>query len=274
MTLARISAVLVCAACIALLAFLPAKAEKRVIIRRDTERTVSSLAYPQFGHVRLDAALAFFAAQELERRTQDIEREFDQAALGRSKLASLAGSYALFRPSPQAVSVLFELHATSPRWPAPRRYFSTRSYRLPTGEELTLAGLFESLPDALKILARKCSPKLLAQIMEYDTQERIETAWFLRSRLIMPGHPMPDGADIAEFSKHGGDAPAMRLLEGVVRGTRPEEENFKHFVLTAKGVRIQFEPLQLGGPEAGAPHVDLSLQELQQAKPHMHLWGK
>ena len=274
MTLARAAAVLMCAACTALLAFLPAKAEKRVLIRRDTERTVSSLAYPQFGHARLDAALAFFASQELERRTQDIEREFDQTALGRGKLASLAGGYTVFRPSPQAVSVLFELHATSPRWSAPRRYFSTRSYRLPAGEELTLAGLFQNLPDALEILARKCSPKLLIQIMEYDQQERIETAWFLRSRFIIPGNPMPDGTDIAEFAKHGGDAPAMRLLESVVRGTRPDEENFKHFVLTAKGVRIQFDPLQIGGSEAGAPYVDLSLQELRQAKPHMHLWGK
>jgi len=258
----------------ALLASLPAKAEKCVILHRNTEWAVSSLAYPQFGHVRVDAALELFAAQELERCVQDMEREYDRTAPGRGKIASLAGSYTLFRPSPHAVSVLFELRAASPLWPVPRRYFAARSYRLPTGEELTFAGVFQNVSEALKILARKCSPKLLTQLVEHDTQERVEMAWFLRSRLIAPGCPMPDGADIAAFSQRGGDVPAMRLLEGVVHGTRAEEENFKHFVLTPKGLRIQFEPLQLGGPEAGAPYVDLSLQELREAKPHVELWGK
>jgi hypothetical protein len=172
------------------------------------------------------------------------------------------------------VSVLFELHATSPCWADPRRYFFTRSYRLPAGEELTLAGLFENVSEALEVFAKKCSPKLLAQILEQHTQERIEMTWFLRTRLIAPGYPMPDGADIAEFSRRGGDVPAMRLLEGVVRGTRAEAENYKHVVLTPGGVRIQFEPLQLGGPETGAPYVDLSLKELQDAKPRLELWGK
>ncbi|MCL2123079.1 MAG: hypothetical protein FWH34_03210, partial [Desulfovibrionaceae bacterium] len=92
--------------------------------------------------------------------------------------------------------------------------------------------------------------------------------------LIMPGYAMPDGADIADFSKRGGNAPAMRLLECVVRSTQAEEENYKHFLLTPKGVRIQFDPLQLGGRETEAPYVDLSLQELQKAKPCLELWGK
>jgi len=258
----------------ALLASLPARAEKCVILRHDAEWAVSSLAYPQFGHARVDAALELFAARELERRVQDMERECDRTAPGRGKIASLAGSYTLFRPSPHAVSVLFELRAASPHWSVPRRYFAARSYRLPAGEELTLAELFQNVPEALEILARKCSPKLLTQLLEQDTQERIEMAWFLRSRLIAPGYPMPDGADIAAFSQRGGNAPAMRLLEGVVHGTQAEEENFKHFVLTPKGLRIQFEPLQIGGLEAGAPYVDLSLHELREAKPHLELWGK
>ena len=266
---ARAPAVLVCMACMTLLAGLPARAEERVVVRRNTDRMVSSLAYPKLGHARIDAALARFAAQELERLARDMERECRRTAL-----ISLEGNYRLFRPSPNAASVLFELRATSPRWSAPRRYFAARSYRLPTGEELALADLFKNYPLALEILAKKCSPKLLTRILEQDTQERIEMTWFLRTRLIAPGYPMPDGADIAEFSKRGGDAPAMRLLEGVVHGTRADEENYKHFVLTPKGLRIQFEPLQLGGPETGTPHVDLSLQELQNAKPHLELWGK
>jgi hypothetical protein len=257
-----------------LLACLAARAEERAFARHDTEWLEASLAYPRLGHARVDAALARFAAQELERLARGMERECERPASGQGKVARLEGRYTLFQPSPQAVSVLFELRAISSRWSAPRRFFATRSYRLPTGDELTLAGLFDNLPEALPVLAKACSPKLLAQLLEQHTQERIEMVWFLRTRLIMPGYPMPDGADIAEFSRRGGDAPAMRLLESVVDSTRAEVENYKHFVLTPRGLRIQFEPLQLGGPELGASHVDLSLRELQSAKPHLALWGR
>ena len=271
MTRARFSAVLAYAACM----FLGAGAvgaEERALAGFDTEQLELRLAYPRFGHARVDAALAGFAAQELERRARDMEGEF--GASGQGKLARLEGSYTVFQPSPQAVSVLFELRATSPRWPAPRWYFATRSYRLPTGEELALDGVFEHVPAALAIFARRCPPRLLPRLLERHTQERLEMTWFLRTRLIVPGYPMPDGADMEEFSRNGGDAPAMRLLEGVVRGTRAKAENYKHFVLTPEGVRFQFEPLQLGGPEEGAPHVDLGLKELQEAGPRLALWGK
>jgi hypothetical protein len=60
----------------------------------------------------------------------------------------------------------------------------------------------------------------------------------------------------------------------VVRGTKPVAENYKHFVLTPGGLRIQFEPMQVGGPEAGAPYVDLNFRELEKAKPHLALWGR
>jgi len=257
------------------LAGLPAGAEQRALARCDTKRVESSLAYPQIGHARVDAALAHFAAQELERHIHDLEEALGPPTeSGQGKPSRLEGHYTLFRPSPQTVSVLFELLAVSPHWLAPRRYFATRSYRLPAGEELTLADVFEDLPDALKVLAKQCSPKLLTQILEQVPQESLEMVWYLRSRLITPGHPMPDGVDLAEFSRRGGDAPAMRLLESVVRGTLAEPDNYKHFVLTPNGLRIQFEPLQLGGPETGAPHVDLSLKELRTAKPHLHLWGR
>jgi len=258
----------------ALLAASAALAEERALVRYDTEWMEASLAYPRFGHTGVDTALAHFASQELKRRAQDIEREYAWTTSGQGKAVKLEGRYTLFRPSSQVVSVLFELRATSPHWPAPRLYFAARSYRVPTGEELTLADVFEKPPEALEILSKKCAPKLLAKILERHTQEQIEIVWFLRTRLIMPGHPMPDGADMAEFARRGGDAPAMRLLEGVVRGTRAEAEHYKHLVLTSEGVRIQFEPLQLGGPEVGSPHVDLSLRELQDAKPRLALWNK
>jgi hypothetical protein len=271
MTRVRLSVVLAYAVGMTLLAG-HAGAEERALAGRKTERMELRLAYPQFGHARIDAALAGFAAQELERRARDMEEEFGTSGEGR--LVRLEGSYTVFRPSPKAVSVLFDLRAVSPRWPEPRRYFATRSYRLPTGEELTLAEVFVEAPEALAVFARKCPPRLLARILEQHTQERLEMTWFLRTRLIVPGYPMPDGADMEELSRRGGDAPALRLLESVLRGTRAEAENYKHLVLTPAGVRIQFEPLQLGGLEEGAPHVDLSLKDLQEARPRLELWGK
>ena len=272
MTRARWSVGLVYAVCMALLAGSAAGAEESALARLDTERMALRLAYPQFGHARVDAALAGFAAQELKRSARDLEGEYGTSGPG--KLARLEGHYTIFQPSPQVVSVLFALKSTSPRWPAPRQSFATRSYRLSTGEELTLAGVFANVPEALAVLAKKCPPKLLARILERHTQEHLEMAWFLRTRLIAPGYPMPDGADMAEFARRGGDAPAMRLLANVVRGTQAEAENYKHFVLTPAGVRFQFEPLQVGGQEEGVLYVDLSLKELQEARPRLELWGK
>ena len=263
-----------CAACMVFLAIPVAGVEERALVRRDTERVESSLVYPRLGHAPVDAALARFAAQTLERRARDLEGEVLRTASGPGRLARLEGRYTLFRPSPQALSVLFELHATSPLWPAPRRYFAARSFRLPTGEEVPLSGIFANAPDALEVFAKRCPPKLLAKMLAQHTQERVEMAWFLRTRLIVPGYPMPNGTDMAEFSRRGGEAPAMRLLEGIVRGTRAEAENYQHLVLTPEGIRIQFELLQLGGPEEGAPYVDLSLRELGEAKPRLALWGK
>jgi len=274
MTGARVSTALAYAVCLVFLAGSAAWAEEAAFARYDTGWMEARLAYPQIGHSGVDAALARFAMQELEQRAQDMEREFFRTASGQDTVMQLEGRYTFFQPSPQAVSVLFELRGTNSRWSAPRHYFAARSYRLSDGEELTLADMFENVPEALEVLARKCVPKLLARILAQYTQEHIEMTWFLRTRLIMPGSPMPDGADIAEFSRSGGDAPAMRLLEGVVRGTRPEVENYKHVVLTSDGLRIQFEPLQLGGPETGAPFVDLSLRELRDAKLRLTLWDK
>jgi len=274
MTTARASVVLAYAVCMALLTASGAGAEEPAFVRYDTAWMKASLAYPRFGHAGVDAALARFAAQELARCAQDMEREFGRPASVQGKAMKLEGRYTLFRPSSRVVSVLFELRAASPPWPAPRCYFAARSYRLPMGEELTLADVFEDLPQALEVLSRKCPPKLLARILERHTQEHIEIVWFLRTRLIAPGSPMPDGTDMAEFSKRGGDAPAMRLLEGVVHGTRAEAEHYKHLLLTSEGIHIQFEPLQLGGPELGAPYVDLSLRELRDAKPRLALWNK
>jgi len=266
--------VLACLAFMAPFASPGARAEKRVLIHANTQRVLASLVYPQVGNAPIDADLERFAATELKERVRDLERECDQAPGNRGKAASLSGRYTLFQPSSQALSVLFELRAVSPIWPAPRRFFASRSYRMPSGELLSLTALFEDLPRALKVLAIRCAPKLLAQLLERQSQERIEMAYFLRSRLIIPGYPMPGGTEMADFLQSGsGPSPAMRLLACVVHGTEPQEANFKHFQLTPKGLRIQFEPLQLGGPETEAPSVELNLKELQDAKPHLELWG-
>lgn len=64
------------------------------------------------------------------------------------------------------------------------------------------------------------------------------------------------------------------LTRATIAGTEPTIENFSSITLTPRGLRVNFQPYQIG-PANGAPqkfHVDLS--ELAPAEPLLSLWEK
>jgi len=57
-------------------------------------------------------------------------------------------------------------------------------------------------------------------------------------------------------------------------GTAPELVNYAGFSLFPAGLRIHFQPYQVAPFAAGAQQVDVPLEAVQDAGPHLELWGK
>lgn len=57
-------------------------------------------------------------------------------------------------------------------------------------------------------------------------------------------------------------------------GTTPDADNFSTLSLRPNGVRIHFAPYQVAPWSQGALFVDMPLEALADARPHLELWGK
>jgi len=57
-------------------------------------------------------------------------------------------------------------------------------------------------------------------------------------------------------------------------GTAPELDNYSSFSLFPAGLRIHFQPYQVAPFVVGAQRVDVPLEVIMEAGPHMELWGK
>jgi hypothetical protein len=57
-------------------------------------------------------------------------------------------------------------------------------------------------------------------------------------------------------------------------GTAPELDNYSSFSLFPAGLRIHFQPYQVAPFVVGAQRVDVPLEVILEAGPHMELWGK
>ena len=63
-------------------------------------------------------------------------------------------------------------------------------------------------------------------------------------------------------------------LAKIKDGTAPDLDNFASFALTPDGIRVYFQPYQVGPWSDGVKEVDIALEELLSAGPHLFLWGK
>jgi hypothetical protein len=65
------------------------------------------------------------------------------------------------------------------------------------------------------------------------------------------------------------------LDEGMLKsGTAPELDNYSSFSLFPAGLRIHFQPYQVAPFVAGAQRVDVPLEVILDAGPHLELWGR
>ena len=57
-------------------------------------------------------------------------------------------------------------------------------------------------------------------------------------------------------------------------GTAPELDNYSSFSLFPAGLRVHFQPYQVAPFVAGAQRVDVPLEVILDAGPHLYLWGR
>lgn len=56
-------------------------------------------------------------------------------------------------------------------------------------------------------------------------------------------------------------------------GTAPELDNYNSIALIPNGIRIFFQPYQVAPWSAGPQQVDITLEELNKAKPTKKIWN-
>ena len=112
----------------------------------------------------------------------------------------------------------------------------------------------------LEITTTTYDMKSGALIDLYDVFENLDTALDVMS-----------GYCTKALTKSLGDMYNDDMLSS---GTAPEAENFSSFALTPEGIRIFFQPYQVAPWAAGPQVVDIPLDALADAGPHLSLWGK
>ena len=83
------------------------------------------------------------------------------------------------------------------------------------------------------------------------------------------------GEAVRQFSRVARNQLALQGFsedEWVRSGTEPEEEYFTVYVLTPQGIRLHFEPYQVGPWAGGSPCVEVNLTDLHSAEPRLQYW--
>ncbi len=66
----------------------------------------------------------------------------------------------------------------------------------------------------------------------------------------------------------------MGRTQMLYRGTEPLVENFSSLTLTPTGIIVNFQPYQVASWEMGVQTVDITLEDLEKARPLTVFWGK
>ena len=200
---------------------------KDMEIVRETPSFKIAVHYPVLGVDGIDSDLARWA----ENLVRDFERVVSEDRLSDSAPHVLDVSYAVEKPSPNAVSVIFEV-ATYTGGAHGNLDIIARNYDMQSSLQLTLSHLFED-------------PEIALNLMSSYTYEALS---------------LELGPD--------------RVEDMLKAGTTPDTDNFSTLSLRTQGVRVHFAPYQVAPWARGALFVDMPLEALTDARPHLELWGK
>ena len=213
-------------------------AEKEAnVIRRTTEFVDINASWPIVGIARVDDESRAFVTGLADRFEQEIEAL--AAEPGVEEIAhlfpyELSISHEATYPSPRVASILWNIWSFTGGAHGMLDIVAN-NYDRSTGYPLLLEDLFVHPP--------------------------LPVLHFRNASRRAPAPPPPgseDGAGIPD--------------EMLMAGTEPVEDNFRTFIVIPSGIRLHFQPYQVAPWAAGPQTVDVSLDELQAAKPNPEFW--
>ena len=213
-------------------------AEKEAnVIRRTTEFVDINASWPIVGIARVDDESRAFVTGLADRFEQEIEAL--AAEPGVEEIAhlypyELSISHEATYPSPRVASILWNIWSFTGGAHGMLDIVAN-NYDRSTGYPLLLEDLFVD-PDLAVLQFSKAARRVLAE----------------------PDEGSEDGAGIPD--------------EMLMAGTEPVEDNFRTFIVIPSGIRLHFQPYQVAPWAAGPQTVDVSLDELQAAKPNPEFW--
>lgn len=213
-------------------------AEKEAnVIRRTTEFVDINASWPIVGIARVDDESRAFVTGLADRFEQEIEAL--AAEPGVEEIAhlfpyELSISHEATYPSPRVASILWNIWSFTGGAHGMLDIVAN-NYDRSTGYPLLLEDLFVD-PDLAVLQFSKAARRVLAE----------------------PDEGSEDGAGIPD--------------EMLMAGTEPVEDNFRTFIVIPSGIRLHFQPYQVAPWAAWPQTVDVSLDELQAAKPNPEFW--
>ncbi len=155
---------------------------KDMDVIRKTPKVEIEIRYPVLGRERPDADIAAWAAQLAD----NFERDYAEEGLPRMPY-ELRASYALTRPSPHVVSVIWEVSSYTGGAHG-NLDMVTASYLVDTGEPVDLHDLFGDLDAALRIMSAHAYRRLS------------DTLGGMRDEEMLRNGTMPDADNFASFA--------------------------------------------------------------------------
>lgn len=215
----------------------PAAEKEDNAIRRTTEFVDINASWPVLGIARVDDESRTFVTgltDRFERETQALADDPNVEEIAHLFPYELSISHEVTYPSPRVASILWNIWSFTGGAHGMLDIVAN-NYDRSTGYPLLLEDLFVD-PDLAVLQFSKAARRVLAEADQGSE----------------------DGAGIPD--------------EMLMAGTEPVEDNFRIFIVTPSGIRLHFQPYQVAPWAAGPQTVDVSLDELQAAKPHPEFW--
>lgn len=206
-------------------------------IRHATELVDVNASWPVLGIPRVDDESRAFVTglvDRFEKETEALASDPGVEEIAHLFPYELSISHTVTYPSPRVASILWNIWSFTGGAHGMLDIVAN-NYDRATGYPLLLEDLFVD-PDLAVLQFSKTARRVLAE----------------------PDDASEDGAGIPD--------------EMLMAGTEPVEDNFRTFIVIPSGIRLHFQPYQVAPWAAGPQSVDVTLEELQGAKPRQEFW--
>ena len=229
---------------IAIIAFTAAPAGAGEEKMTMSHRWLVEAEYPRFGDEKVDEAVQEWLNKHIEDTIADAKDYVDVSFTEEEAYFNVGVTYETFRPSDEAVSILFIVFSYSSRAAHPSARAEALNFLIGNPSPLGLDDLFaeplkalEIMSDSAKSLVREYLVANIDDISEKEMAEILDDGWF-------------------------------------EEGSAPTRDNYLTLVLDPRGVKVRFQQYQVLPYIFGMPEFLVTLDKLAPAGPNEEVWPK